>query len=50
VEELFPSPERCAAGEPADVLVVTGSIYLLGEVMARLEPQRGLGEGRLQDF
>ena len=50
VEELFPTVDRCAVGEPADVLVVTGSIYLLGEVMARLEPQRGLGEGRLQDF
>ena len=23
---------------------------LLGEVMVRLEPQRGIGEGRLQDF
>lgn len=50
VEGLFPSPERCAVGGPDDVIVVTGSIYLLGEVMARLEPQRGPGEGRLQDF
>jgi dihydrofolate synthase/folylpolyglutamate synthase len=32
------------------VLVLTGSIYLLGEVLARLEPERGAGEGRLQDF
>ena len=24
--------------------------HLLGEVLARLEPQRGPGEGRLQDF
>ena len=31
-------------------VVVTGSIYLLGEIMARLAPQRGPGEGRLQDF
>jgi dihydrofolate synthase/folylpolyglutamate synthase len=29
---------------------VTGSIYLIGEVLACLEPQRGAGEGRLQDF
>jgi dihydrofolate synthase/folylpolyglutamate synthase len=50
VEGLFPTPDRCTAGGPDDVLVVTGSIYLLGEVMARLEPQRGPGEGRLQDF
>ena len=50
VEELFPAPDRCAVGGPDDVIVVTGSVYLLGEVMARLEPGRGAGEGRLQDF
>jgi len=50
VEGLFPTADRCTVGGPDDVLVVTGSIYLLGEVMARLEPQRGPGEGRLQDF
>ena len=36
VENLFPTAERCTAGGPDDVVVVTGSIYLLGEVMARL--------------
>ena len=36
--------------DPDDVIVLTGSIYLLGEVLCRLEPQRGPGEGRLQDF
>jgi dihydrofolate synthase/folylpolyglutamate synthase len=50
VEALFPSAETCTAGEPDDVIVVTGSIYLLGEIMARLQPERGRGEGRLQDF
>jgi dihydrofolate synthase / folylpolyglutamate synthase len=50
VEELFPAPGTCTAGEKDDVIVVTGSIYLLGEVLARLEPHRGRGEGRLQDF
>jgi dihydrofolate synthase/folylpolyglutamate synthase len=50
VAELFPDQNHCTAGGPEDVLVVTGSIYLLGEVMARLAPQRGPGEGRLQDF
>jgi dihydrofolate synthase / folylpolyglutamate synthase len=37
VEGLFPIPNRCTAGGPADVVVVTGSIYVLGEVMTRLE-------------
>ena len=50
VEALFPAPGQCMAGGPDDAVVVTGSIYLLGEVLARLEPERGAGEGRLQDF
>jgi dihydrofolate synthase/folylpolyglutamate synthase len=50
VETIFPRRDACTAGGPDDVVVVTGSIYLLGEVMARLAPQRGPGEGRLQDF
>jgi dihydrofolate synthase/folylpolyglutamate synthase len=36
VEKLFPRPGECTAGGPDDAVVVTGSIYLLGEVMARL--------------
>jgi dihydrofolate synthase/folylpolyglutamate synthase len=47
---LFPSSGICTAGRPDDVVVVTGSIYLLGEVLSRLEPERGADEGRLQDF
>jgi dihydrofolate synthase / folylpolyglutamate synthase len=47
---LFPQPDTCTAGEADDVVVVTGSIYLIGEVLTRLQPERGPGEGRLQDF
>lgn len=36
VEDIFPSRDRCTVGGADDVVVVTGSIYLLGEVMARL--------------
>ncbi|HZZ56553.1 MAG TPA: folylpolyglutamate synthase/dihydrofolate synthase family protein [Opitutaceae bacterium] len=50
VEAVFPSPNVCTIGAPGDTIVVTGSIYLLGEVLTLLEPQRGPGEGRLQDF
>ena len=50
LEEVFPSATRCALGGPDDIVVVTGSIYLLGEVLARIQPERGAGEGRLQDF
>ena len=50
LDVLFPGPNTCSAGQPDDVLVVTGSIYLLGEVMARIQPERGAIESRLQDF
>jgi dihydrofolate synthase/folylpolyglutamate synthase len=50
LDEVFPTPHSCAVGNSADTIVVTGSIYLLGEVLARIEPGRGSGEPRLQDF
>ncbi|MBK9990033.1 MAG: bifunctional folylpolyglutamate synthase/dihydrofolate synthase [Verrucomicrobia bacterium] len=50
VDEVFPGPGLCTVGSAQDTVLVTGSIYLLGEVLARLEPERGPGEGRLQDF
>ncbi|HEY9247769.1 MAG TPA: folylpolyglutamate synthase/dihydrofolate synthase family protein [Rariglobus sp.] len=50
VAGVFPDARTCTAGGPDDTVVVTGSIYLLGEVMARIEPQRGAIESRLQDF
>lgn len=50
VERLFPDARTCAVGGPGDTVVVTGSIYLLGEVLERIEPGRGAGEGKLQDF
>ena len=48
--EIFPDARTCAVGAPGDTVVVTGSIYLLGEVLERIEPGRGAGEGKLQDF
>ncbi len=50
LEQIFPDERTCTLGGPDDIVVVTGSIYLLGEVLARIEPNRGAGEGRLQDF
>jgi len=37
VAELFPSPATCVA--PGDTIVVLGSLYLVGEVLARLRGQ-----------
>jgi dihydrofolate synthase/folylpolyglutamate synthase len=50
IEQVFPEAHTCAVGGADDTVVVTGSIYLLGEVLARIEPDLGSGEGRLQDF
>jgi len=50
VEALFPDTQTCTAGGKGDVLVVTGSIYLIGEVMTRLQPPERSSEGWLQDF
>jgi len=49
VEELFPAANRCALSDKNAPVIVTGSIYLIGEVLARLQPQVS-AEGRLQDF
>ena len=50
VAGVFPDAQSCTVGGADDTVVVTGSIYLLGEVMARIEPERGAIESRLQDF
>lgn len=50
VEQIFPGPDACTIGEPGDVIVVAGSVYLAGEALARIDPQRGPNESRLQDF
>jgi dihydrofolate synthase/folylpolyglutamate synthase len=50
VADIFPDARTCTIGVPDDTVVVTGSIYLLGEVLERIEPGRGAGEGKLQDF
>ncbi len=47
---LFPAPADCRLGAPGDVIVIVGSLYLAGEVLARLEPARGPLEHYLQDF
>ncbi len=41
VAALFPEPGCCTAGAPDGVVVVTGSLYLLGEVLTRFRPGDG---------
>ncbi|WOO42561.1 folylpolyglutamate synthase/dihydrofolate synthase family protein [Rubellicoccus peritrichatus] len=50
IDELFPAPGVCSEGEEDDVIVVTGSIYLIGEICERLFTNTMSGEGMLQDL
>ena len=50
LERIFPDATTCALGAPGDTIVITGSIYLLGEVLERLQPAGGAREDKLQDF
>jgi len=45
LDELFPAPST--VGKSGDIIVVTGSIYLIGEVLERI--QGGSGGGDFQD-
>jgi dihydrofolate synthase/folylpolyglutamate synthase len=51
LEELFPENGQGVLGKPNDIILVTGSIYLIGEVLARINgeaPSEGLNA--LQDW
>ncbi len=50
VETLFSDRGISKWSESEDTIVVTGSIYLAGEVMGFLRPQQGDIESHLQDF
>ncbi len=50
LEEVIPILLGESVGGSSDTVVVTGSIYLLGEVLARLQPILAVGNGRLQNF
>lgn len=49
-EELFPEENTCSIGRPGETIVVTGSIYLLGEVLERLTGQESEIGALLQDL
>lgn len=49
VRELFPVAGVCQAGASGSTLVVTGSIYLLGEVLDAIAYGSRVGEAMLQD-
>lgn len=50
VSQLFEAQGLLALTRPGDTVVVTGSIYLAGEVLAALTPEHPKSETHLQDF
>ena len=49
LEDIFPSVGICTLGEPGDTIVVTGSLYLIGEVLEHLTCETPVQQGKLQD-
>ncbi|MGH8017784.1 MAG: bifunctional folylpolyglutamate synthase/dihydrofolate synthase [Opitutaceae bacterium] len=49
VDELFPAAGKSRVGEAGESVLVTGSIYLIGEVMDRLLNERRTAQSLLQD-
>jgi dihydrofolate synthase/folylpolyglutamate synthase len=49
LEDIFPAVGTCTLGEPGDTVVITGSLYLIGEVMERLTCATPVQQGKLQD-
>lgn len=43
VDDLFPNQSSCPIGEGGDTIVVTGSLYLIGEVLERIQGASGIG-------
>jgi dihydrofolate synthase/folylpolyglutamate synthase len=49
IVSLFPGSRTCLLGQPGETIVVTGSIYLIGQVMDRIQNDEPVGQGSLQD-
>ncbi len=49
LEDIFPEVGVCTLGEAGDTIVVTGSLYLIGEVLERLTCATPVQQGKLQD-
>jgi dihydrofolate synthase/folylpolyglutamate synthase len=49
LKAIFPAVASCTLGKPGDTIVVTGSLYLIGEVLEQLTCDTPVGQGQLQD-
>jgi dihydrofolate synthase/folylpolyglutamate synthase len=49
LDALFPAAGSCGVGKPGDTIVVTGSLYLIGEVLERIQGSLSRDGSTLQD-
>lgn len=47
--EILPSAQQCTVGDAGDTIVITGSLYLIGEALERLATNNPRELGTLQD-
>jgi len=50
LKNIFPKANVCKIGEPGDTILVTGSLYLIGEALERLSSENPKELGSLQDL
>lgn len=50
LEQIIPAPQTCSLGNAGDTIVLTGSLYLIGEVLERLQASQPTELGSLQDL
>lgn len=48
--DIIPAPSTCTLGNPGDTIVITGSLYLIGEALERLTSDAPKELGSLQDL
>ena len=47
--DILPAPQTCTVGDAGDTIVLTGSLYLIGEALERLNTESSHPLGHLQD-
>ncbi len=50
LEEIFPSPNVFTVGSPTETVIITGSIYLIGNAMERMKYSQPVDQSMLQDW
>lgn len=49
IETIIPKPRICSLGKPGDTIIITGSLYLIGEILGRFDSKQN-SQNDLQDL